>query len=79
MGQYRNWQWDDSYEYMAVEGDTFDGIALQAYNNAHLASLLIQVNIRYAEMLRFEGGEIITIPIIDLVKSTRMPPWKRGG
>lgn len=79
MGRYKNWQWTDSYQYRAVEGDTFDSIALQAYGNAHLDSLLIQENIQYAERLRFEGGEIITIPIIDLAASTRMPPWKRGA
>ena len=76
--EYRNWAWDDYNLYEAVQGDTFDDIARQAYDDEHLASILLYANPDLADVLVFEGGEHILIPIISEVSSDLLPPWRRG-
>ena len=49
-------------DYVAQGGDTFDSIALVAYN----------------DVLIFEGGEAVRIPIVETVETPEtLPPWRR--
>ena len=58
-------------DYVAQGGDTFDSIALVAYNEERMASTLIEV-------LIFEGGEAVRIPIVETVETPEtLPPWRR--
>ena len=51
---------------MAQGGDTFDSIALVAYNEERMASTII------------EGGEAVRIPIVETVETPEtLPPWRR--
>lgn len=65
-------------EYTAAAGDTFDAIALAAYNEEKMASVLIQANPKLNDVLIFEGGEKISIPAVSRVTTAdSMPPWRR--
>ena len=65
-------------EYTAQGGDTFDSIALAAYNEEHMASTIITANPDLCDVLIFEGGELVRIPIVETVTTPdTLPPWRR--
>lgn len=67
-----------SSKYITVEGDTFDGIALEFYNDEKIASTIISANLDYCDRLIFEAGVELTIPdstTVTLPES--LPPWRR--
>lgn len=67
-----------SIEYTAQGGDTFDSIALAAYNEERMASTIIAANPDLGDVLIFEGGELVQIPIVETVTTPdTLPPWRR--
>ena len=65
-------------EYTAQGGDTFDSIALAAYNEERMASTIITANHDLCDVLIFEGGELVRIPIVETVTTPdTLPPWRR--
>ena len=65
-------------EYTAQGGDTFDSIALAAYNEERMASTIITANPNLCDVLIFEGGELVRIPIVETVTTPdTQPPWRR--
>lgn len=64
---------------ITVEGDTFDAIALEYYTDEMQASLIIQANPDYCDVLIFEAGVRLKIPIVENVDLPEtLPPWRRG-
>ena len=62
----------------AQGGDTFDSIALVAYNEERMASTIIEANPDLSDVLIFEGGEAVRIPIVETVETPEtLPPWRR--
>lgn len=65
-------------EYTAQGGDTFDSIALAAYNEERMATTIIAANPDLCDVLIFEGGEVIQIPLVETVETPdTLPPWRR--
>lgn len=65
-------------EYIAQGGDTMDSIALAAYNEERMASTIIAANPDLSDVLIFEGGELVQIPIVETVTTPdTLPPWRR--
>ena len=65
-------------DYVAQGGDTFDSIALAAYNEERMASTIITANPDLCDVLIFEGGELVRIPIVETVETPEtLPPWRR--
>lgn len=65
-------------KYTAQGGDTFDSIALAAYNEERMASTIIRANPDLSDVLIFEGGELVQIPIVETITtSDTLPPWRR--
>ena len=63
---------------MAQGGDTFDSIALVAYNEARMASTLIEATPDLSDARIFEGGEAVRIPLVETVETPEtLPPWRR--
>ena len=61
-----------------VEGDTFDGLALEFYNDDKQASLIIGANLDHCDTLIFEAGVELRIPIVEDVELPEtLPPWRR--
>lgn len=50
--------------YTAQQGDSFDMLALQAYGDERLASLIADANPGHIDVLLFEGGEELLVPTI---------------
>lgn len=68
---------DKCFYYTTKAGDTFDILALDAYNNSFKAPVLIQANPQYSNILVFEAGIQLKIPIIKADAAATLPPWKR--
>ena len=66
-----------TFDYVTMQGDTFDMLALVAYNSESKASLIIQENPRHASVLIFDAGITIKIPMISKSAAATLPPWMR--
>ena len=61
-----------------AQGDTFDALALDYYNDEKLASTIIQANPDHCATLIFEAGISLFIPDVSLVTFPEsLPPWRR--
>ncbi len=68
-----------SIKYTTRQGDTFDELALQVYNSEKKAHLLIEANPDYADVLIFDAGIELTIPVDEeIVLPETLAPWRRG-
>ena len=66
------------YIYTTREGDTFDLLSLRYYDEEKLANYIIEANPDYADVVVFEGGVKLIIPIIDEPETTETKaPWRR--
>ena len=64
--------------YIARQGQLWDQIALEMYGTEMKASFLLEHNQELTDILIFEGGETVRIPIIqesELI--TALAPWRR--
>ena len=66
------------FTYTAKAGDTWDSIAFMAYKIERMAHYVIQANPKFIDVLIFEGGEVMKIPIVDELEDTAtLPPWRQ--
>ena len=64
---------------ITVEGDSFDALALEYYDDEMQASLIMAANPDYCDVLIFEAGVTLRIPIVENVELPEtLPPWRRG-
>jgi phage tail protein X len=64
--------------HITAEGDTFDALALEYYNDEKLASTIIQANPDHCATLIFEAGVSLAIPEVSSVTYPEtLPPWRR--
>ena len=65
--------------HIAKTGETPDILALKYYNNEFLASYILEANVQYNDVVRYEDGEELLIPIFDTIEDdSTQPPWKRS-
>lgn len=75
MGQVlvKNYQ-----EYVTKQGDIYDALALDAYNDERMASHIIQANLQYMDTLIFDAGIKLRLPALDNIeRPATLPPWRR--
>ena len=68
---------DNTFQYSTMQGDTFDMLALDVYNDESKASVIIQANPQYASVLIFDADVVLTIPLISAEAASTLPPWMR--
>lgn len=61
--------------YVTVQGDTWDRIALKTLGSEYLFPLLLEANKQYRNIVIFSGGIILNIPDIDTSEVTERPAW----
>lgn len=67
-------------KYTTVRGDTFDGLALEFYNDEKQASTIIKANPDYCDTLIFDAGVSLNIPDASAVTMPEtLPPWRRDA
>ena len=65
-------------EYDTEYGDTFDSIAFQFYTDEQLSSEIIRANPDYADVVVFDDGVTLKIPVFDTASlPDTLPPWRR--
>ncbi|MDE5697624.1 MAG: tail protein X [Lachnospiraceae bacterium] len=65
-------------EYITREGDTYDVLALDVYNDERMSSYIIQANPQYMETLIFDAGVKLKLPLLDnSERPATLPPWRR--
>ena len=65
-------------EYTTRAGDTFDLLAIAAYDDEKYASCIIDANPLYMGTLVFDAGVKLRIPILDRQENPlTLPPWRR--
>ena len=70
------------YKYTTTEGDMFDMIALNFYNEEKMATTIIEANPDYADVVIFDADIELIMPIVqdnEGIETKR--PWRRraGG
>ena len=66
------------YKYTTKEGDMFDMIALNVYNEEKMATTIIEANPDYADVVIFDADIELIIPIVqDTEGIETKPPWRR--
>ena len=64
--------------HITAEGDTFDSLALQYYNDEKMSSTIIQANPDHCATLIFEAGVSLIVPDVSAVTFPEtLPPWRR--
>lgn len=64
--------------HITAEGDTFDSLALEYYDDEKMASTIIQANPDHCATLIFEAGVSLVIPDVSTVAYPEtLPPWRR--
>lgn len=74
------WRMDEDkfYTYTTKEGDFFDLLALRYYDEEKMAHHIIQANPDYADVIIFDGGIKLVIPVVEETESTELKaPWRR--
>ena len=67
------------YNYLTQEGDTFDLLALEMYNDERLAHYIIEFNPDYVDVVIFQGGIRLKLPIVENPEAIEtIPPWRRS-
>lgn len=65
---------------VARYGDAYDLLAGQAYGQETMADAVIAANPDLCDVVLFEGGEGMRLPLVDRVDSPdTLPPWRRAG
>ncbi|WP_270943210.1 tail protein X [Romboutsia lituseburensis] len=64
-------------EYETIQGDTFDSIALDFYDEEYYASEIINANPDFGSVIIFDEGIVLKIPLLDIKNNASLPPWKR--
>jgi len=68
---------DSYFTYTTMQGDTFDILALDAWNDETKAHWIIQDNPDYASTIVFNAGIDLRIRVVDPSAASTLPPWKR--
>ena len=64
-------------KYVTVEGDAFDALAFQVYKDEKMAHEIIKANPKHSDVLIFEGGVKLNIPLFENSETpATMPPWR---
>ena len=68
---------DAYFTYTTQQGDTFDILALDAWNDEAKSHWIIQDNPDHAHVLVFDAGIDLKIRVVDPSAASTLPPWKR--
>lgn len=65
------------YNYKTLEGDTWDSIALDFYDEETLSGEIIAANLKYVTTIVFHEGINIKVPVIEKSINNDLPPWRK--
>ena len=66
--------------YTTKQGDTWDKIAYEQYNNEELIKTLLTANPQYIDIAVFDYGVVLEIPTISKTDDEIfLPPWRKNN
>jgi phage tail protein X len=65
------------YRYETQEGDTFDSISLDFYDDEKYASSIMQRNPDCINYLVLPAGIDLIVPVLENQAEQTLPPWQR--
>lgn len=66
-------------KHIAKEGETPDILALKYYSDEFMASYIIEANTQYNNLMIYDGGEEIIIPVFDTLENDEtLAPWRQN-
>ena len=66
-------------KHIAKTGETPDILAFKYYNEEFMSSYILEANVKYNNVVVYEGGEELLIPVFDTIEDdSTQPPWKRA-
>ena len=69
---------EDFYSEIAVQGETFDSMAYRLYDEERMSKYLREYNPQYSDVVIFEGGESLIVPVVSEAESKEnLAPWRR--
>lgn len=66
-------------KHVTNQGETWDTISLDYYESPYHIKELIECNHQYSDVLVFDEGVELNIPILEEELSNTLAPWKRGA
>lgn len=66
-------------QYRTKANDTFDKIAYDIYGDEFIASYIIKVNPQYSNVLIFDEGVYLNLPVPEQAETSTLPTWKGGN
>lgn len=63
--------------YIAKQGDTWDLISYNVYGSEYYVTELILANYDYTDVVIFDGGEVLQIPVLSTNDTSTLAPWRR--
>ena len=69
---------EESMIYTTVQGDTWDTIAYAVFGEEKYASDIMEENNDLLDILVFDGGEIVSIPELEIEETQDLPSWLEG-
>ncbi|KNF08558.1 phage tail protein X [Gottschalkia purinilytica] len=70
--------YDDYYDYETINGDTWDTISLDFYDDEGYSTEIMNENPKYIKVIIFDTGVKLKIPVIEEESKSTLPPWKRN-
>lgn len=64
------------YEYETQDGDTFDALALDMYNDEKMSHIIAEYNPDYCGTLIFEAGVTLYLPILSDEETKPQYQWE---
>ena len=65
--------------HIAKTGETTDILALKYYDDEFMSSYILESNVQYNNVMRYQGGEEILIPVFDTIEDdSTLAPWRRS-
>lgn len=66
-------------KHTANKGETPDMLALKYYSDEFMTSYILEANRESQDVMTYEGGEIILIPVFDTLENDEtLAPWRRS-
>ena len=63
--------------YTTKKGEMWDQIALEQLGNGKYANQLIDMNFQHSNVVKFDAGVVLVLPVIVASRSAvNLPPWK---
>lgn len=63
--------------YVTTQGDTWDVVSLKVYGTEKNMGELIMANPDYRDVVIFNAGAVLMVPVITKTAPNTLPPWKR--